>query len=308
MPKESSTAHTYSVVPEERSSASANPERFFEEELELYLESAPQEQQKVMQNEQSRKEVLRKLSEFSALMPILERVSQVADAEARRLDLEDGPSLKEVVLRDRIASACQIATLEEMTKHDTLTGLANRRGYDDEVQKDMELARRTGVPLWCFMVDVDDFRHVNNDYGHLAGDQVLQELGRRLKDQTRASDFVARFGGEEFIALVFSDEEGARGALHRIIQTIGAEPFVVKTKYGVKKLRITVSAGGSRFRIEEEDQKTDMEERADKNLYLAKNAGKNQAYLEEQPTSLEADIREAVGSVIDGNLAIAKVL
>lgn len=310
MSKEISTAPRYSVVPDGQKPAPTTSEQFIEQQLELYLQSAPHEQQKVMRSEWARKGVLRKLSEFAALMPILERVSEVTDAEANKLGLEGGTSLKNVILRDRIASACQIAVLEEMTKNDTLTGLANRRGYNDEVEKAMELAKRTGLPLWCLMMDVDDFRHVNNDYGHLAGDQVLKEIGRRLREQTRASDFVGRFGGEEFIALIYSDEAGVSRALHRIVDTIGSEPFIVRTKHGVKKLRITISAGGSRFKAEE-DPKTGMEERADKSLYLAKNLGKNQAFLDDtrvDPGNLEQGPDGMSAQAVEGNLAIGKDL
>lgn len=308
----------YSVVPDKKEETPITPELFLEQQLDQHLKSAPERQRNLLRHGPEREEVLRKLNELTSLLPILERMSEVAEAEAGRLGVEEGVNFKDTVIRDRVALTCQMAVLEfhnqtltienkelrAKIKIDPLTDLANRRGYDEEAERALELTKRNKLTLWCFMIDVDDFRHVNNDYGHLAGDQVLKEIGRRLKTETRSSDFIARFGGEEFIALVFGDEEGARGAISRIVETIGKRPFVVRTNSGVKKLRITVSAGGSHFRLEEDDQKSKLEERADKSLYRAKNFGKNQAYLEE----IKVDSAELhAGSGEEGDLAISSV-
>lgn len=290
--KKGSAAPQFSIVPDEKSVTSSS-EFFLEDHLEFYLKTIPENQQKILRSTPVRESVLRKLEDLKALIPLLERISQVSREEAKRLEIEDLVSFG-TIINDRIASACQMAVLEsqnqilsvenemlrEKVKIDPLTNLSNRRGYEEEAMKVLELAKRTRLPLWCFMLDIDDFRHVNNDYGHLAGDQVLEEVGRRLKNQMRSSDIIARFGGEEFISILFADEEGANKAASRVLEVICNQPFVVKTKLGLKQLRVTVSIGGSRFIVEKESRKTEMEERADKNLYLAKNAGKNQAYLD----------------------------
>jgi len=294
--KQANAAPRFSVVPDQKSFLSSS-DRILEDHLEFYLETVPENQQMLLRSDPVREGILQKLEELKDLIPLLQRMSETAQAEAKRLGVEDVRPLDSTIIHDRIASVCQIAILEsqnqalrieneilrEKVKIDPLTNLSNRRGYEEEATRALGLAQRTKYPLWCFMMDIDDFRHVNNDYGHLAGDQVLQEVGRRLKNQMRSSDVIARFGGEEFISLLFTDEEGAKKAASRVLEAICSQPFVVKTKSGLKKLRITVSVGGSRFIVDEEGRKTEMEERADKNLYLAKNAGKNQAYLDLAP-------------------------
>lgn len=320
-----------SLIVKRKETLPPSSEGFLEQQLWLYLEKAPAKQQEIMQDERARKAVLHELNKLKPLMPVLERMSEATDNEAQRLQIQGDDSLKEGWLQERITSACELAVLKqenrllsqenaelrEKIKIDPLTEIANRRGYDEEVATRMEIARRNEIPLWCVMMDLDDFKFVNDRFGHQAGDQVLKEVGRRLEKETRLSDFVARYGGEEFIALLFGKSEmaddGARAATYRIKNSISAKPFFVKTDRGVKQLKITMSVGGSRFRVEQ-DEPGEMERRADLNLYDAKAAGKDTICLEgeyvenvqlEETERGDHDRRSPISDIL-GNLAISK--
>lgn len=300
-----------SVVIEKEEGMPPPPESFLERRISEYLKTAPEDQQRALSDPRARAEVLKELAEIETLMPFLERMNETTGLEARNLGITEATSLKDAFLDKQISSACKLVALEKnsrllrdenavlagaiedlredneglkaQARIDALTEMPNRRAYEEEAERFMELSRRTGVPLWCMMLDIDDFRHVNNDHGHQAGDQVLREVARRLQTETRKSDFIARFGGEEFVALIHGDTEddkaGARVAAQRMLEAIGSEPFVVRTSKGVKTLRVTMSIGGTRL-IVQEDEKDTMEDRADQSLYAAKHAGKNQVFLE----------------------------
>lgn len=102
--------------------------------------------------------------------------------------------------------------LEHQALTDTLTGLPNRRAFDNAAQSAMARARRTGEALTVGLADVDRFKSINDTYGHAAGDQVLQELGQVIRNAARESDVVARLGGEE-IGLLFSEAGLAQAAI-----------------------------------------------------------------------------------------------
>ena len=117
--------------------------------------------------------------------------------------------------------------LEKQAYHDELTGLPNRRALDLELSRAVEFARRRGTSLVVGVLDLDDFKTVNDALGHEGGDRVLREFAARLTDQMRSSDFVARPGGDEFVVLLedfdlpFSTDvlEAAVSRLHRIVET-----------------------------------------------------------------------------------------
>jgi diguanylate cyclase (GGDEF)-like protein len=107
--------------------------------------------------------------------------------------------------------------LEEMTRTDGLTGLLNRRGWDESYPKEVSRARRSGEPLCVALLDLDGFKDFNDLHGHLAGDRVLAELAARWSGDVRDTDLLARYGGEEFaLALPSAEIERAIGALERL--------------------------------------------------------------------------------------------
>lgn len=101
-----------------------------------------------------------------------------------------------------LANALLFQRTEELASHDQLTGLFNRRSFEERLEMEWERATRFNTHLACLMIDVDHFKKFNDTYGHLVGDDVLRHVGARLLSQLRKVDFVARYGGEEFVALL----------------------------------------------------------------------------------------------------------
>jgi diguanylate cyclase (GGDEF)-like protein len=111
---------------------------------------------------------------------------------------------------------------------DSLTGLRNRRYFEAHLEFDVARAARSGASLTFILLDLDQFKSVNDRFGHGAGDRVLCEVAGRLSAVTRAGDVLARYGGEEFAALIFGASlEEARATADRMRDSIGSRPFEV---------------------------------------------------------------------------------
>lgn len=158
---------------------------------------------------------------------------------------------------------------------DSLTGLWNRRALDEQIPLQLSLAQRYGTPLSVVMVDIDHFKQLNDVHGHAVGDGALQHIARLLRAGLRDSDFVARFGGEEFVLLLpQTDLTGALMATERIRKTISESPL----RSTARDLVIKVSMGVAQVR--REDRPCDVLARADAALLQAKQAGRNQIQSE----------------------------
>lgn len=172
--------------------------------------------------------------------------------------------------------------IREMAVTDTLTHLANRRSFFLAAEKEMGRARRYGLNLGCLMLDVDFFKKINDNYGHQAGDRVLQEIAHILKRMLRESDLVGRYGGEEFIALLpETGEEGAKQVAERIREAIAAERFQTDTG---QPIPVTLSVGVACYRVEESPEIENLDQiikRADNALYRAKQTGRNRVCFSE---------------------------
>lgn len=168
------------------------------------------------------------------------------------------------------------AHLEQLTLLDDLTGLPNRRFLRRRLEEEFTRAKRHRSPLACVLYDLDDFKQVNDRWGHARGDEVLQQVAAVLQGNVRASDVVARYGGEEFVVLLpMTDEPGALAEARRICQAIrshllpGAPPGV----------RLSASAGVGVFPGPEIRTAADLLYQADRALYRAKETGKGTAAL-----------------------------
>ena len=153
---------------------------------------------------------------------------------------------------------------------DPLTGLANRAGWNERLELEMARWQRYGGELMLAVVDIDHFKRINDNYGHLAGDKVLKIIAHELRKRLRKTDFIARFGGEEFVLLIpATPMEGGMQLLETLRSGIEACPFHFKGE----PVTITLSAGISAFA--DGDFSDQVFERADKALYRAKHAGRN---------------------------------
>lgn len=162
--------------------------------------------------------------------------------------------------------------LEQIAYHDSLTGLYNRHYFDGVVEKELSSLQRYGHESVLIMLDIDNFKRINDTYGHLVGDSVLKQLARLIVDNVRKSDTVCRFGGEEFMILApnTSLEEGFALA-EKLRQLIAARAFVT----GATTSHITASLGVSLLPATGRRRFEKYFSQADDALYRAKRTGKN---------------------------------
>jgi diguanylate cyclase (GGDEF)-like protein/PAS domain S-box-containing protein len=187
-------------------------------------------------------------------------------ADASPIAADDG-SLVAVVetLRDITEEKAAHMALEQMATRDSLTGLANRRCFDDTLAAEWQRAQRQRLPLSLLMVDVDHFKRYNDVHGHLGGDDCLRRVATAVASEMRANDLVARYGGEEFgVILPNQDLNGAAAVAERI-----------RTR--VERLRngITVSIGAASMLAESASEPSMLLAVADAALYRAKRQGRN---------------------------------
>ncbi len=162
----------------------------------------------------------------------------------------------------------------EKVREDQLTGVLNRRGLDDAFEREATRADRNQTELCVALLDIDNFKRLNDSMGHQAGDQALIHLTNVIKESLRPSDSVARYGGEEFVILLPDVSlEQAELTLSRLQRELTKKFFL----YNDERVLVTFSAGLS-LREPTEEQ-ADVIERADKAMYRAKQAGKNQVMI-----------------------------
>ncbi|MGE3171621.1 MAG: chemotaxis protein CheB [Planctomycetota bacterium] len=131
-------------------------------------------------------------------------------------------------------------TMRTLALRDALTGLANRRGWEQHLQEELGRARRSGDHLASVLIDCDDFKRINDQFGHAVGDQVLREIGARLSRAVRPSDLLARIGGDEFVALLPATRSAeALRAAERMRAAVADKPLFI----GDREIRVTVSLG-----------------------------------------------------------------
>jgi len=159
---------------------------------------------------------------------------------------------------------------------DKLTGLYNRKYISEVLEVEFKRARALHSPLSVVMFDIDNFKKINDTYGHDGGDYVLQELGKQVKASgLRERDLAGRYGGEEFmIVLSNSDAEQAMELAERVRKKIELNEFV----YDGKRVLVTVSMGVAEVKLGMNDYK-DIYRASDKALYVSKRNGKNQVTL-----------------------------
>jgi len=168
----------------------------------------------------------------------------------------------------------KLEAAREKATHDSLTGLPNRLAYEDRISEEIERARRYKHPLTLAVLDVDFFKKINDSYGHPAGDNVLKILAELFRKRTRESDFIARFGGEEFmLILTETDPESALSVADKLRQTVEEANF----HFRENRVPVTISCGLTGYR--EGDEKGSLYERADTALYEAKESGRNRCIL-----------------------------
>lgn len=165
------------------------------------------------------------------------------------------------------------ARLEILAHTDPVTHLLNRRGLKVRLFEEMDRVRRYNAPLAILMIDVDRFKDVNDSFGHLAGDDVLADMGLLLQRSARSVDVAARYGGEEFVLILpQTDAEGAFRIAQRLREKIAAYKFTFGS--GITS-HLTVSIGVANYPIQGVESPEELLHAADVALYRAKESGRN---------------------------------
>jgi diguanylate cyclase (GGDEF)-like protein len=163
--------------------------------------------------------------------------------------------------------------LQVLAITDELTSLYNVRYFNEQLANEFERASRYNQPLSCIMLDVDYFKDINDEYGHLKGDEVLKKIAKIIKDSIRSSDSAARYGGDEFVLLLPQTDEKKRYRLaERIKQGVAQDDF---SCVNVNLANITVSLGICTFPHKAVRENRDLIRLADNALCTAKQEGKN---------------------------------
>jgi diguanylate cyclase (GGDEF)-like protein len=197
---------------------------------------------------------------------IFNRSKRFIESELTTLEILLGALVYPMRNALRYQAAMQLALL------DPLTRLGNRAALDNALRRELQLAERHHHELSVLMIDVDHFKKINDQYGHVAGDLVLQQIARTIESVCRETDISFRYGGEEFVVLLRkTNERGARiigERLRREINTIAVE-------HSNRTIQPSVSIGISTRASGQKEHIDDLFERADKALYRAKQAGRN---------------------------------
>ena len=185
-----------------------------------------------------------------------------------------GVGCRTVELHREIAAKNQ--QLEEMAHTDSLTCLPNRRALEDWAGRQLRGAARHGFPFWVIHADLDSFKDINDNFGHDAGDIVLQKFAEVLKANTRASDICGRMGGDEFlIVMTHVEEEYIRATIEPLREELATHVFA----FGGKEVSLTASFGIAGFLGKEAPLFAALVQQADKALYEVKRAGGNQVRI-----------------------------
>jgi diguanylate cyclase len=168
----------------------------------------------------------------------------------------------------------ELKVVHTQATHDTLTGLPNRNSYNQRLKDEIARYHRYKTPLTLAIWDIDHFKNINDTYGHKSGDKVLTLTAKQLENHTRDTDFIARFGGEEFVMLLpNTDKNSALTLINELREVIQSSGFNANGK----AVPITISCGLTD--LLDEDTEDSLFERADKALYEAKNQGRNRCNI-----------------------------
>lgn len=203
-------------------------------------------------------------------------VRMAGESEARYEELEQRMlSLQ----RENLDLVVKNRTLSEVSTRDALTGLYNRWFVIEKIESEMNRSLRHGSPMSLLMLDVDHFKRVNDTWGHGAGDQVLQGIGKLLRDSCRVYDVPGRYGGEEFCIVL---PETRPGNTTVVAERIRSRLEATALPCGAASIAVTASIGIAGLDVSEGSEllsPSALIDRADRALYSAKNRGRNRVEM-----------------------------
>ncbi len=222
------------------------------------------------------------LTELSHILKDVMHDTRIIQASAMRSHEELLSSKKQAdEAEERIRQLEQeLEQVSELVREDQLTGALNRRGLDETIDRELKRSDRSKAPVSVALLDIDNFKQLNDTLGHQAGDHALVHLTRVIKETLRPADTVGRYGGEEFlIVLPDTDLNAAIEAIQRLQRDLTKKFFL----HNNERILVTFSAGVA-LRNEDEDA-DDLIGRADKAMYKAKQTGKNRVIAAENASA-----------------------
>lgn len=213
----------------------------------------------------------------------LRRLGLVADMIANTLERQR--TYAELIHTQRALEKAN-RMLQAQVAQDGLTGIANRRAFDERINNEIQRAIRHKTPLTLLIIDIDQFKAYNDHYGHLQGDQALKSVADTMVDQLqRNTDFLARYGGEEFVAVISAtDEQKSKESINQLLETV--RDLNIEHEPSAVAPYLTISIGGYIYTPTADENTEDligrMISKADSALYRAKSDGRNRGYLDSQ--------------------------
>jgi diguanylate cyclase len=241
------------------------------------------------------------MSYSESLAHITEKIGGVKDRDSLRVIVEslvqttnDMQMTNQSLEQKLNASKAEISQLQqnlEMVRHESLTdpmtGLSNRKFFDEALERSIADAQTRGEPLSLLMIDIDHFKKFNDTYGHLTGDQVLRLVAASLKQNVKGQDIAARYGGEEFGVILPNTVLRSAVTVADHIRRAAMSKELMKRSTGEHLGRITISVGAAA--LHRGDTPQSLIERADACLYAAKRSGRNRVICETDPEYAAAD-------------------
>jgi diguanylate cyclase len=212
------------------------------------------------------KTIQQKLSELTTTLDHFQEMerTRIEEAEARTHEISE--KLKQTEFESQDLKE-QLIVQSQLARKDALTGLPNRAAYNDKFQQELASLQKEGGKLFIAVADLDNFKTINDTYGHLVGDKVLVQTAKVLRKGLRLNDFVGRYGGEEFVVFI-RDKTAleARAMIEKIRTTLENTPFYFKDREN--RVIITLSFGITEVQVTETPEQAFQ--RADDALYVAK--------------------------------------
>ncbi len=212
---------------------------------------------------------------LAELTPVLKQVVSATRAIAQqslaaRDELQDMRDRAQETEAELVKLHRELDRVSAQVRHDPLTGALNRKGLEEALDRELSVVRRKDAPLSLAMLDIDNFKRINDERGHDTGDQALSHLAKVARDCMRPQDTLARFGGEEFVILMPDTPlDSGIDAMMRLQRELTKQFFLA----GSDRVLITFSAGVAQ--LEPDEDRASALKRADKAMYMAKRAGKN---------------------------------
>ncbi|MEA3506485.1 MAG: diguanylate cyclase [Elusimicrobiota bacterium] len=212
---------------------------------------------------------------------VVKKTAQTLEVMGKQAEKQLASNVKERIEKETSHLKEEMKVAEKRAIIDDLTGAFNRRYFIPRLKKELNIARTIDDNVALVIMDIDNFKNINDTYGHPAGDSVLEEVSDILRESKREDDVLVRYGGEEFV-IIFPgmDKDAAYKAAERVRQAVNKNLFY----WEGESFNVTLSIGGAAF-PDDAGNYSDLLQKADKKLLEAKTTGKNKTLFVSRPSN-----------------------